>query len=204
MRKKEDIETIYRAALTVFSRYGFRKTTLEDIAGQLGMTKSNLYLYAKNKKDLYRRTVSWALTRWQSRVRHAVDRERDARKQFTVMCFKAIDYLSQDNDFRRLLAHDPDIFPMFPEKDPYRDINRRSVAMIKRILKKGVEEQQFRQLDIDRVSEAVFLIYKMFVIRTYVKTEGKPMLEMFADIFDLLTEGLFLEKAKTEVKGGKS
>ena len=68
MKPKEDISTIYEAALEVFAEYGFKKATLEDIAGQLGMTKGNLYRYARNKKDLYRNTVRYALLRWQGRL----------------------------------------------------------------------------------------------------------------------------------------
>ena len=51
MRKKEKQEAIYEAALRVFARYGFRKTTVEDIARELGMTKGNLYLYARDKRE---------------------------------------------------------------------------------------------------------------------------------------------------------
>lgn len=202
MRKKENIETIYRAALTVFSQYGFRKSTLEDIASQLGMTKSNLYLYAKNKKDLYRNTVAWALTRWQNRVREAVENESDPLDQFTVMCFKAVEYLSKDDEFRQVLIHDPDIFPMFPVKDPFEEINARSVAMIRAILVAGIEQKRFRPVDPDKVSAVVFSIYKMFIIRTYIKADGDAMREAFVEAFDLLTQGLFIEGRPSTIKRG--
>jgi hypothetical protein len=39
------------------------------------------------------------------------------------MCRKAVDYLAQDDDLRRLLVRDPDIFPMFPQNDPFADVN---------------------------------------------------------------------------------
>jgi len=53
VRQKENIETIYAAALKTFAKYGFKKTTVEDIAVAMNMTKGNLYLYVKNKKDLF-------------------------------------------------------------------------------------------------------------------------------------------------------
>ncbi len=193
MRKKEDLHTVYNAALSVFAEYGFRKSTLEDIAARLGMTKSNLYLYAKNKKALYHDTVAWALTRWQNHVRSAVAKARDPKSQFTVMCFKAVEYLSEDNDFRRVLIHDPEIFPMFPVEDPFHDINRRSVEMIKDILVRGIREKQFRHADPDRLSEVIFSIYKMVIIRTYIRTKDDEMKEVFANIFELMTRGLFVE-----------
>ncbi len=193
MKKKENIETIYEAALAVFAKFGFRKATLEDIAQRLQMTKSNLYLYAENKKDLYQKAVAWALLRWQLRVREAMDQTTDAKQKFTVMCFKAVEYLSQDKAFRQVLIHDPDIFPMFPLTDPFHEINRNSVLMIKSVLSQGIQQGQFRPMDPDKAAEIIFLIYKMLIIRTYIKTEEKQIQEAFPETFDLLAHGLFLE-----------
>lgn len=193
MRQKENIETIYAAALKVFAQYGYKKTTVADIAATVNMTKGNLYLYAKNKKDLYRQTVSWALQKWQLRVAAAIEQEPDAKRRFEVMCFKAVEYLSKDKDFRRVLIHDPDIFPMFPETDPFEEINRNSVRMIRNILEQGIAEKQFREMNIDHASEAIFLIYKMFIIRTYIKNQNDLMRQVFAETVALFTRGLYLD-----------
>ncbi|MBC2716733.1 MAG: TetR/AcrR family transcriptional regulator [Desulfobacteraceae bacterium] len=194
MKPREDIETIYQVALSAFSEFGYRKTTMDDVAGRLNMTKGNLYLYVKNKKDLYRKTISHALMKWQSKVLEAVDNEADVKKKFSIMCFKAVEYLSEDLQLRQVLIRDPDIFPMFPSKDPFYDINRNSVELIKAILKQGIAEKVFRDIDPDRVSEVVFMVYKMFIIRMYIKTEDKLIHEMFEDTVDLFAHGLFVNE----------
>ena len=61
MRKKIKNEVIYEAALKVFAKYGYRKTTLEDIAGEMDMTAANLYAYFQSKRELYEQTVSYAM-----------------------------------------------------------------------------------------------------------------------------------------------
>ena len=192
MKPREDIETIYRVALSVFAEFGYPKTTMADVAGRLGMTKGNLYLYVTDKKDLYRKTVSQALTAWQLKVLEAVDGETDVRRKFSLMCFKAVEYLSEDMLLRQVLVRDPDIFPMFPAKDPFDEINRNSVELIKRILKQGIAEKVFRPVDPGRVSEAVFMIYKMFIIRMYLKSENQLIHEIFEDTVDLFAHGLFI------------
>lgn len=191
MKPRSDISTIYLAALKVFAEYGYKKATLDDIAEALGMTKSNLYHYARSKKHLYQDTVRFALLRWQGRVREAVEAEIDARARFFVMCRKAVDYLAQDDDLRRLLVRDPDIFPMFPQDDPFADINANSVGLIRAILKAGIAEGRFRPVDIDAVSEVLFSIYKMFIIRMYVRFKDPDIQQMFVQTIDLVTQGLF-------------
>ena len=192
MRKKENIETIYTAALKTFAKFGYKKTTVEDIGISLNMTKGNLYRYVKNKKQLYRETVSWALQNWQFRVGAAIEQEADIKARFQVMCFKAVEYLSEDQHLRQVLVHDPDIFPMFPDQDPFEEINRNSVLMIQNIIEQGIREKAFREVDVERVSEIIFLIYKMFIIRTYIKNESDFMQQVFAETVELVTHGLFV------------
>jgi AcrR family transcriptional regulator len=194
MKPRENIETIYQTALEIFSQYGFPKTTMEDIAGRLSMTKGNLYLYAKNKQDLYHKTAAYALLKWQARVAEAVINEPDAKQKFLTMCFKAVEYLADDMHLRNLLIRDPEIFPMFPVKDPFEEINRNSVEMIKSILHQGTAEGVFRPFDIERISEVIFMIYKMFIIRMYIKTDDRVLHKMFEDTVDLCTRGLFADE----------
>lgn len=191
MRKKENNEKVYSAALQVFSRYGYKKATVEDIAKELNMTKGNLYLYVKDKKDLYHKSVEFALLRWQHYVRQAIHNEIDPRKKFLIMCHKAVEYLSIDADFRNILVHDPEIFPMFTDHDPYERINNNSVTMIKNILKEGIEKGFFRPVNISAMSKAIFSIYKMFIIRMYIRSEEKQVRSMFEQTLELITQGLF-------------
>jgi AcrR family transcriptional regulator len=193
MRKKENIEAVYEAAMKVFAEYGFKKATVEEIAEELGMTKGNLYLYVKDKQDLYEKSVRYALLRWQGLVRVAIEAEVDVKKKFLVMGEKALEYLSRDDDLRRVLIRDPDIFPMFPVRDPYEVINRNSVNMIRSILKQGMEEGVFRTVNLKTLPEALFSIYKMLVIRAYIAQEGKSMRRMFAETMETVTLGIFRE-----------
>ncbi len=46
-------EKILLAAKTCFSKYGFDKTTLDDIGEMVGMNKVSLYYYFKNKETIF-------------------------------------------------------------------------------------------------------------------------------------------------------
>ncbi|KPN61938.1 hypothetical protein AKJ29_04825 [Aliiroseovarius crassostreae] len=48
---------ILMAALEVFRLYGFRRSSMEDIAKAAGMSRAALYLHFRNKQDLFRRLV---------------------------------------------------------------------------------------------------------------------------------------------------
>ncbi len=57
-------ERIYEAALDVFSTFGFRGSTIDQIAEQAGMSKPNLLYYFANKQDIYVAVLERTLEIW--------------------------------------------------------------------------------------------------------------------------------------------
>ena len=47
-------EAILGAALELFGRYGYRRTSIDDIARRAGVAKGTVYLYVENKEALFR------------------------------------------------------------------------------------------------------------------------------------------------------
>jgi len=191
MIKKKDITEIYDAALKVFAEYGYKKATLADIARELNMTGSNFYRYFKGKKDLYEQTVGHALLQWQAYSRDTIPADADTRTQFLTMCHKAVEYLSINDTFRQILIRDPDIFPIFPENDPYEKINHNSTELVKSMLQKGIDSKEFRDIDLEETTQLLWLVYKTFIMQIYVKNHGKAMLGSWKIFVDLITQGLF-------------
>lgn len=190
MSREEKLSAIYEAALRVFARYGFRRTRVEDIADELGMTKGNLYLYVENKRDLYEKAVAHGLLRWQDMVGKSIEKIDDIEEQFLVMCRKSYTYLSRDVSLRTVLINDPSIFPLSSREDPFYEINHASMNMLRSVLEKGIAQGRFREVDVDHVTELLYSIYVMFIIKTYVKSEGKSTQKMFEQGLDIILQGL--------------
>lgn len=190
MRNKLDEQIILDAALKMFSRFGYKKSTLEDIAGELNMTNTAMYAYAASKRDLYERTVAYVMKRWQSGVQRAVEQKQTAQEKMSALCESALYYLARDAEFCALLKNDPQIFPMFPTVDPYEEINRDSVRMIERVLLFGQETGEFRAVDAPAVSEVLFSIYKNFIIHTYINSEEDYTSRYLPITLELILNGI--------------
>ncbi len=190
MNREEKLATIFESALRIFARYGYRRTRVEDIADELGMTKGNLYLYARNKRDLYEKAVAHGLLRWQGMVSKSTEKIDDVVEQFLCMCRKSFSYLSRDVSLRTVLINDPSIFPLSSKEDPFYEINQASMQVLKAVLMKGIREGRFREIDVDHVTELLYSVYVMFIIKTYVKSEGKSTQKMFEQGLDIILKGL--------------
>jgi TetR/AcrR family transcriptional regulator len=62
--QEENEERILDAALEVFSSYGFRGATVDQIAVSAGMTKPNLLYYFRRKDDIYLAVLRRTLEYW--------------------------------------------------------------------------------------------------------------------------------------------
>ncbi len=195
MAKKINLDQIYETALEVFSRYGFKRSRVEDIAQELGVATGTLYRYVKDKNDLYEKTVMFGIKRWQIKVFESIAGIEDVKEQFLTMGRKGYGYLAEDVHLRQILVDDPSIFPLSPRKVRFPEIDTASVNLIKSILKKGVTSGVFRKIDIDLTAELFYSFYVMFIIKTYIKSDGYSTEQMFENGLDLILTGLLRRTA---------
>lgn len=71
-------QTIRDAALEVFSTYGFRGSTLDQIAAEAGLSKPNVLYYFPSKDAIHEELLSSLMTTWLDPMRE-IDPEGDPR-----------------------------------------------------------------------------------------------------------------------------
>lgn len=190
MTKENKQQLLYGAALKLFARYGFKKTTVEDVAASMGMTKSNIYFYVRNKKELYEKTVAHALRSWRDTVAEAIGQEEDAVAKFIIMAKTSFDYIEDRKDLQAILVQDPGIFTLSTREDRFYEINQGAMQLVRDILEKGIRDGKFHSVDIDHAAEFLFSVYIMFLIKTYVKSERSTIAGIYGEGLGMVLRGL--------------
>ena len=183
-------ERIYKAALSVFGKYGYRKATLEDIASELHMTQSGLYRYVRDKRDLYEKAVAYGLIEWQRTSASAIENESDPLSQLQDYALTGAEYLNGNDDLRNVLINDPSAFPLNTKEDHFAPINRESMSILRDILKRGIEENRIRSIDLDYATSFLYSVYVMFIIKSYVKPDIGSSDDMLRTSLDILLHGI--------------
>jgi TetR/AcrR family transcriptional regulator len=62
--QSQNEQIILEAALEVFSAYGYRGSTIDQIAGKSGLSKPNLLYYFRRKQDIYQAVLEHTLADW--------------------------------------------------------------------------------------------------------------------------------------------
>lgn len=183
-------EQIFATALQLFARYGYKKTTVEDIAGALGLTKGALYLYVKNKQDLFEKTAAWALLEWQQKVRDVVIDIADPVERFRVMAVSAIEYLLDSEELLTLITADTDFAADLIYKEPFASIHRDTVLMLESVLNEGIESGAFRPQDAGATAGALFSMYMAFIAQAKNKEQRDVVLARYRTMLDIMCAGM--------------
>lgn len=189
-KREEKKEAIFTAALALFSRYGFGKTTIEAVARETGMTKGNLYFYVKNKEDLYRQTIHWALTRWQAHVARAVEAAATPEEKFVAMAQSALAYIEDSQVLQNLLKQDPELFTLDRKQDRFPAANQAALDIIRGIIHSGIDAGAFSVKDPDAAARYLFSVYMMFLIRNYVYLDRDDFFTVFEAALEITLNGL--------------
>jgi len=196
MDKQEKLYALYDAAIRIFAKYGYKKTTVEDIAAELGMTKGNIYLYAENKQDLYNQSLAYALKKWQGYAVSAMEEENDVISKIITYTNKGYEYLCVNTNLRTIIINDPSVFPLSSGEDKFHHINLESMEILSGLIREGIAKGVFRDIDVQAAAELLYSVYVMFIIKTYVKSELTQPDTLMTASLDLLMHGLIKKKNK--------
>jgi AcrR family transcriptional regulator len=80
---------ILESALRVFLRYGFKKTSMDDLARAAGLSRQGLYLHHRTKEELFKAVVSAQAESMRAARKAALAREDQSVEDRIVGAFEA-------------------------------------------------------------------------------------------------------------------
>ena len=83
-------EAILKAATATFLRYGFKKTSMDDVAQAAGVSRQGLYLYFETKDVLFREALQYLVSHMISTARSVADDGNLSLKDRLLGVFEAV------------------------------------------------------------------------------------------------------------------
>jgi TetR/AcrR family transcriptional regulator len=136
---------ILAAALEVFSVYGFRGTTIDQIAAKAGMSKPNLLYYFRRKQDIYVQVLEDQLETWLEPF-NAIDPEGDPIEELRRYITHKIDMSFDKAEGSRLFLNE--ILHGAPAIGKFLETTlKRLVAEKARVIAKWIDEGKIAPVD---------------------------------------------------------
>ncbi len=158
MSKDQDAkqQRLFEAAGPLFERFGYRKTSVEEICTAAGMSKRTFYELFRDKADLFMEITQDWMNRVAEELEEGLPDDMDPLGRLNAL----IDYYPKmitEHPSLRVIVEEPELWRNFSEKlDEIRFVQIGGI--LHTILKEGVSEGQFREMD-TRI--AIWLIFSL-------------------------------------------
>jgi TetR/AcrR family transcriptional regulator, biofilm operon repressor len=155
MNKKELVkEKIGRVAMKCFAKYGLDKTTLEDIAKEVGLNKASLYYYYKNKEDIFLEVAITEGVDFLGTLQENVMTKKGTEARVTYYLLERINYYKNILNMNRVSAETlnkmlPRFFELFDV------IMKQEVQFLSKIIKEGVKKGELNTINPDRLASSL-------------------------------------------------
>jgi len=144
-KKDANRENILKIAREIFSKYGFKKTTLDDIANAVRKGKSSLYYYFKSKEDLFQAVIMKEVEILGHELEIVINRNTDPVDKLRDYILTKMATFRNLANFYHAIENDVTAVGFIDEvKIKY---EQDEIRMIKRILIEGVRKNEFEIYD---------------------------------------------------------
>lgn len=156
-RESDRRAEILGAAQKCFARYGFAKTTMEDIAQAVGMKAGSLYHYYDGKETIFRDVISYEADQMLYWLQQVVAKQKSVGQ-------KVLNYMSGRLEYFRKVTNLLDVsIKVLVEVRPlldkiYKDVMKREIAFLSEIIQRGINEGQIRSCDSTRVADGILAV----------------------------------------------
>jgi len=190
---QEEKEKIYQFAVDKFLREGFYKTTMDDLASQLRMSKKTIYKYFSSKEVLVKEVVFSFLSARAEQIKAIVDADDNAVIKF----FKLVEYLGSiiikfsDRWISDIQLYTPDLWK---EIDKFRA--KMMYANLMKIIRQGINEGYF----VDKPAEIIVTIFvssvRAVVNPDFIMNNKFSVSTALDSTLEILMNGIMTEKGK--------
>ena len=186
--------TIAQAAKEIFAERGYQRATLEDIAQRAGISKATIYLYYRNKDDLFLHVVEELVnTAMAAAAQEAATTEPPLEKLYGMVRSK-VEFYEREREFFRIYLNEKqglEVAPKDPHKKALRDMYLQGVETMAGVVQEGIDAGVLRPMESRRLA---FFLQEMISNVLEQRIQGQIDTSMEEDL-DLVLS-LFLDGAR--------
>src|SRR6266699_5726194 len=185
-------DKVLAAAVELFAEYGYHAATMRDIAQMAGIQAASIYYHYANKQALLVEIMETHMQHLNANLEHIVNKQDTVQQRL---------YEAIANHIRLHTTYKSEFFIIDTEIRALEGENRgvilalrdRYETLLQHLLREGMEQGIFRQVDIKVTSYA--LIAMCTEVATWFRPDGRLSVQQVIDIYtQMITEGLLLAK----------
>jgi AcrR family transcriptional regulator len=187
--KDEVKDTIINVARHIFSRFGFKKTTMDEIAQAARKGKSSIYYYFTSKEEIFQAVVEKEASLLKSELIAAISKVEDPREKLKVYVLVRMKTISKLANFynaikNEYLSHLEFINHIRAQYD------QDEIQMVEGILLEGVKHDEFKIENTSLAAIAIVTALKGMEIPMFWEKEEQDVEKQLENLINILFYGV--------------
>jgi AcrR family transcriptional regulator len=166
---QEKRERVFNAAKELFGRFGFRKTTVDEIADRAGLSKRTMYQVFRSKEQILAELVMFEALTFRRYLLEKIKHLDDPVRKFRTFCNLSAHYFDENPFLGRVLADDSGLFSPFLDNELHL-VEDGIRGIIGRLLAEGIQKGMFQEMNVPATIQCVMVMFRGF---TYQRAEWR-------------------------------
>lgn len=180
-------EQIINVARELFTTYGYKRVSMDEIAKKANVTKKTVYSYFKSKEELLKFFINEEIYNMKKIVEETENSNLPYFKNVHNVIYKLLEYKSESK-FIKSIVREGEIFNNNIVLSNLKQIDTEIQEYIEKRIEEAVEKRYIEVADIKITS---FLIYKMYIALMFEWSDVKIDKQKIADnIIKILQNGI--------------
>ncbi len=160
-------EKVLQAAKERFSRFGFKKTTVDEIADAAGMSKRTVYEVFEGKEKILAELVMSEALSFRKLLMNRLKQLSEPIEKLQLFCHLSTRYFDENPFLGQVLFDEAGLYEPFLG-DEIHLVEEGMQDIIANLLREGARRGVFREMDLKANAQCVFVLFRGF---TYRKTD---------------------------------
>jgi len=184
-------DKILSVANKLFGRFGFYKTSMDEIAKIARKAKGSLYYHFSSKEDLFKEVVSKEIVNLKNQLSVIINNsDLSASEKIKAYLIKRMEVLKGASSYHETIK--ADFFEHFNFIDDLRqELDKWEKENLKSIIIQGIETNEFSVVDeIDVLTDVFIMVLKGLEISFFLQNKYEKYSPYFDNLIGILTKGL--------------
>ena len=182
-------EQIIKVARQVFAKFGFQKTTVNEIAKAVHKAKGSVYYYFKNKEELFQSVVEKEFQTLRTELIKAINAGENAKEKLTNYIKVRMKTLNEFSNMYDALKNDYLNYMSFIEQIREKYDNE-EIVLVKSILTNGVLNNEFDIEDEEQTAIMIVTALKGLELPIFINSKYIELKQRLDFMISVLIRGI--------------
>jgi AcrR family transcriptional regulator len=148
VKREQKRESIMQAALKVFSKKGYSPAALDEVAREASIAKGTLYLYFRDKEDLFSSTIIYVIDKLAAQMLESLSDTINPMEILRNIAYTELDYFAGNMEFFGLIRTAMSGNLLGSHENLLKTLNERRMELIqylKGVIREASERGQVRK-----------------------------------------------------------